>query len=385
MKMNKIVVLSVIIIVLIFFLINKKEKGDNYTLAPIVRGDIVERITASGIIDPISTVSVGTQVSGTIQDIYVDYNSPVTQGQLLAIIDPAMFQAQVNQQRANLNSAKAEVNVVESELEYNRKNLDRIKSLNKGKFSSDKDLDLAQKEYDISQARIKLQKAKVEQIAAALNLAETELNYTKIISPVDGIIVSKEVEVGQTVAASYQTPTLFEVAEDLSLMQINASVVETDVSRVEEGQKVEFTVDGFPNTVFEGVVIQVRNKPITTQNVVTYEVIIEISNSDLKFKPGMTANVEIITSDKQGVLLVPNKSLRFFISDGGNMTRYKDQGLWVIGSNNPERISVATGISDEDYTEIISDNPLLEEGMKVIVEKVSNGNQSSTPTRLRMR
>lgn len=366
------VIFGVVVVVAtsIYFFMDNKPK-DIYVTANLSNGSIIEKVTASGIIDPISTINVGTQVSGAIKEIYVDFNSKVEEGQLLAIIDPALFDAKVKQQRANLNSSKAQVNVYESQLEYNRKNLERIKQLNNQKFSSDKDLDLAQREYDVSVAQLELQKANVEQLEASLNLAETEFNYTKIISPVKGIIVSKDVEVGQTVAASFQTPTLFQVAEDLSKMQINASVVETDVAKVDEGQKVEFTVDGFQDQVFEGNVIQVRNNPTTTQNVVSYEVMIEISNNDLNFKPGMTANVDIITAEKQNILIAPNKALRFFITnDTGDVTRYKDKGLWIVAKDgNPKRVSVKTGISDDDVTEVIPLDNEIKEDIAVIIEK----------------
>ena len=194
------------------------------------------------------------------------------------------------------------------------------------------------RDYNNSVVQLELRKAEVSQAEAALKSAEIDLKYTKIISPVDGIVVSKEVEVGQTVAASFQTPTLFNVAEDLTKMQIETSVVEADIAKVKEGQTVEFSVDSYPDEIFKGIVTQVRNEAITTSNVVTYEVIIEIDNRELKLKPGMTANVEIITAEEKGVLLVPNKALRFFIEDeDGTTKRYKDKGLWILKSGVPVR------------------------------------------------
>lgn len=387
--MKKLIVGILLAVIIVFYFFSNGKEKDVYTTVKLEKGGIIEKVTATGIIDPISTISVGTQVSGNIKEIYVDYNSEVKEGQLLAIIDPALFEAKVKQQRANLNSSKAQVKVYESQLAYNKKNLERIRQLNEKKFSSDKDLDLAQKEYDVSIAQLELQKANVEQITASLNTAEIDLNYTKIISPVKGIIVSKDVEVGQTVAATFQTPTLFQVAEDLSKMQINAAVVETDVAKVHEGQKVEFTVDGFQDQIFEGRVIQVRNNPTITQNVVSYEVIIEISNNDLKFKPGMTANVDIITAEKSDILIASNKALRFFITNNkGEITRYKDKGLWILDKDgNPKRVSIRTGISDDDMTEIIYSNGEIKEGVEVIVEKqtAAEAKKAKNAVRVRMR
>ncbi len=258
----------------------------------------------------------------------------------------------------------------------------KVSQLNKSKYSTDKDLELAQKDYDNSRVQLILQEAQVQQAMAALNSAEIDLRYTKIISPVDGIVVSKEVEVGQTVAASFQTPTLFNVAEDLTKMQIEASVVEADIAKVKDGQTVEFSVDSYNDEVFYGIVTQVRNNPIATSNVVTYEVIIEIDNKDLKLKPGMTANVEIITSEKQDVWLVPNKALRFYVTDeNGEKQRYKDKGLWILESGQPKRINITTGIMDEDNIEVSS--PELNENMQVIFDSTTV-DKSGNAMRMRM-
>lgn len=361
-------------------------RGDNeissYRTYKLAKGDIVEKITASGTINPISTINIGTQVSGTISEIYVDYNSKVKKNQLLAQIDPALFEATVGQKRAALSVAKAEVRVAENEVDYAKKNLERIKKLNASRYSADKELDLAEKEYNNAVAQLALKKAQVEQNQAALDSAETELRYTKIISPVDGIVVSKEVEVGQTVAASFQTPTLFNVAEDLTKMQIEASVVEADIAKVKNGQTVEFSVDSFPDEVFIGKVTQVRNEAINTSNVVTYEVIIEVDNKDLKLKPGMTANVEIITAKKKDVFLVPNKALRFYVMDeNGDTKRYKDKGVWVLKGLNPVRLVIKTGVADDDFTEISGED--LEKGMKVILEENST-TENKRSMRMRM-
>lgn len=362
---------------------NKSDMPE-FTTHKLARGNITEKVTATGIINPISTINVGTQVSGTIKEIYVDYNSEVKKNQMLALIDPDLFEAKVAQQRAALDIAKAQVLLQESTVKYNEKNLQRIRKLHNQKYSADKELDLAEKDYDTSVAQLALNKAQVEQAEASLQSAETELRYTKIISPVDGIVVSKAVEVGQTVAASFQTPTLFNVAEDLTKMQIEASVVEADIAKVKEGQVVEFSVDSFPDEIFYGMVTQVRNEAITTSNVVTYEVIIEIDNRDLRLKPGMTANVEVITAQKENVLLVPNKALRFTYDDGTSLTkkRYKDKGLWILEKGKPVRVSITTGVYDDDFTEVTNAN--LDEGEEIILEEKDSTAARARAMRMRM-
>lgn len=354
-----------------------------YVTQKLQKGDITEKVTASGIINPISTVNIGTQVSGTIAEIFVDYNSKVTKDQLLARIDPALFEATVAQRAAALNIAKAEVEVVKNDIVYYKKHLDRVKKLNLSQYSADKELESAQRDYNNAIVQLGLKEAQVSQAQAALNSAETELRYTKIISPVDGIVVSKEVEVGQTVAASFQTPTLFNVAEDLTKMQIEASVVEADIAKVEEGQTTEFSVDSFPDETFYGIVTQVRNNPVTTSNVVTYEVIIEIDNKNLKLKPGMTANVDIVTAQKQDVWLAPNQALRFYVTDENGITkRYKDKGVWILDNGKPKRIKIATGVADDDKTEIISNE--LNDKMMLIVEDKNNAAAEARKMRMRM-
>lgn len=354
-----------------------------YVTQKLQKGDITEKVTASGIINPISTVNIGTQVSGTIAEIFVDYNSKVTKDQLLARIDPALFEATVAQRAAALNIAKAEVEVVKNDIVYYKKHLDRVKKLNSSQYSADKELESAQRDYNNAIVQLGLKEAQVSQAQAALNSAETELRYTKIISPVDGIVVSKEVEVGQTVAASFQTPTLFNVAEDLTKMQIEASVVEADIAKVEEGQTTEFSVDSFPDETFYGIVTQVRNNPVTTSNVVTYEVIIEIDNKNLKLKPGMTANVDIVTAQKQDVWLAPNQALRFYVTDENGITkRYKDKGVWILDNGKPKRIKIATGVADDDKTEIMSNE--LNDKMVLIVEDKNNAAAEARKMRMRM-
>ena len=360
-----------------------KDSG-NLVTNKVIQGGIVEKITATGIINPISTVNIGTQVSGIIAEIYVDYNSKVDKGQLLALIDPQTFEATVDQRQAALDIAKAELEVTKNDIVYYKKHLDRIKKLNRSQYSTDKELETAQRDYSNAMAQKTLKEAEIKQAEAALKQAKIDLEYTRIISSVDGVVISREVEVGQTVAASFNTPTLFNVAEDLTKMQIEASVVEADIAKVKDGQKVEFSVDSFPDEIFEGVVTQVRNNPITTSNVVTYEVIISIDNRELKLKPGMTANVEIITAEKENVLLVPNKALRFYVTDeNGEVRRYQDKGIWLVRRGKPERVSITTGIVDDDFTEVISDQ--VHAGDTVILEDKKETAKRAANLRLRRR
>ena len=384
--MNRIVKATLAVVLLAgaaVYLTTDEGTEPTFVTRKLQRGSITEKVTASGIINPISTVNIGTQVSGTISEILVDYNTKVTKGQLLAQIDPALFEATVAQRRAALDIAKAQVNVVDNDIVYYKKHLSRIKKLNTSKYSADSELESAQRDYDNAVVQKKLREAEVQQAQAALDSAEIDLKYTKIVSPVDGIVVSKEVEVGQTVASSFQTPTLFNVAEDLTKMQIETSVVEADIAKVKEGQTVEFSVDSYPDEIFYGIVTQVRNEAITTSNVVTYEVIIEIDNHDLKLKPGMTANVQIITAEKQGVFLVPNKALRVFIQDeNGEVKRYKDKGLWILKNGQPQRISISTGVADDDQTEVSS--PEINENTAVILEKNNVSDDKKSKMRMRL-
>lgn len=368
MKKYLIYGIALLIIVSVSYKLMNRDTGSMvYKTQKIENGDIMESITASGTINPLSTVSVGSQASGRIAEIYVDYNSVVKKGQLLALIDQENAKATVQQREAALDIAKAQVAVEENNIKYYKKALNRISKLNASKYSTEKDLEAAERDYDNSVAQLALEQAQVKQAQASLNSAQTELSYTEIKAPVDGIVISKSVEVGQTVAASFETPEIFSVAEDLTKMQIEASVVEADIAKVKEGQQVRFTVDSYADDYFYGTVTQVRNEAITTSNVVTYTVVIGIDNTNLKLKPGMTANVEIITAEEKNVMLVPNQALRFYIDDSDKAKRYKDRGVWIIKNGRPERVTVKIGVSDDDNTQILESS--LKIGDEVIVSK----------------
>jgi HlyD family secretion protein len=383
--MKKILVAFVAIVALAsagYFLFKTDQKDQQFRLEKISRGDIISSITATGTVNAVTTVLVGTQVSGTIKTISADFNSKVKKGQLIAQIDPALFEAQVDQARANLvtskaNLAKSDVAVVDTQ-----RTLERNRQLFAKNLIAQSDLDTAGTNYDSAVAQVNASKALVQQAAAGLRTAETNLRYTRILSPVDGIVVSRNVDVGQTVAASFQTPTLFNIAQDLTKMQIDCSVAEADIGKIQVGQPVEFTVDAYPDSPFQGKVSEIRNAPITVQNVVTYDVVVKVENPELKLKPGMTANVSIIVSSKKDVLRISNIALRFRPSEKRDVTakKGKGSGVWVLEKNKPKRVAITTGISDGTYTELLSGE--IREGQEIIVEslaKPKNQSQSSAP------
>jgi len=322
--------------------------------------------TATGTVNPLTTVLVGTQVSGRIKELYADYNSPVKKGQLIAEIDPATFEAQLEQARANLLSAKASLEKAEATLLDATRDLNRRKQLFKNSIIGKSELDTAQTNYEVAKSQVSVAKAQVVQAEAAFEFAETNLRYTKIFSPVDGVVISRNVDMGQTVAASFQTPTLFTIAQDLRKMQINTNVDEADIGKIEVGQVAEFTVDAYPEITFKGKIVQIRNAPIVVQNVVTYDVVITADNPELKLKPGMTANVSIIVSTRKDVLRIPNAALRFKPeSHQDDSAVQKERCVWIVENQEPECVEVKTGIDDYGYTELVSGD--LAQGQEVIV------------------
>lgn len=367
-----------------FFLLRNKESDIKYKTEKVLRGDIIETVTASGTVNAVTTVLVGTQVSGTIKNIYADFNSSVKSGQLIAQIDPSTFEAQVEQAHANLMAAKANLEKAEVALADTRRTMARNEALFSKNLIARSDLDTAVTNYETAKAQINAAKAQVAQTGAALKIAETNLRYTKILSPVDGTVVSRSVDVGQTVAASFQTPTLFTIAQDLTKMQIDTNVDEADIGRIRVGQDAEFSVDAYLDSVFKGKVSQVRNAPVTIQNVVTYDVVIKVdnpvetnSNAPL-LKPGMTANVSIVLSIKKNVLKLSNTALRFSpdANDKGR-GQQKGRGAWIIENKIPKRIPVAVGISDGNYSELLSGE--IKEGQEVIIEATPNTKETAQP------
>ena len=379
--MKKILIGIIILIIIaagVFALFRDKEPEIKFRTVNVSMGDIREVVTASGTVNAVTTVLVGTQVSGTIKNIYVDFNSQVKKDQLIVQIDPAIFEAQVEQARANLLSARANLEKADAALVDAKRTFDRTKELYQRNLIARSELDTAETNHETSKAQVEVAKAQIVQTEAALKLAETNLKYTRIVSPVDGIVVSRNVDVGQTVAASFQTPTLFTIAQDLTKMQINTNVDEADIGKIKMGQPVEFNVDAYPEIIFNGKVWQIRIAPITVQNVVTYDVVIKMDNPELKLKPGMTANVSILTAVKKDILKIPNAAMRFRPSDKNKMNaQQKGFGVWQMVNGELRRIPVSAGISDGSFTEVISGD--IREGQEIIIESLDESKGTSPP------
>jgi len=379
------------------FLFREGSQSGKYETALVDRGDIVEKITATGTINPVITVRVGSQVSGRIFKIYADFNSQVKKGQVIAQLETDLYQTKVAQADANFKLAQAQVQEARVALLDAENNLRRIKNLSKGLVASERELEIAETTYKAAEAAFSAAQARGEQARALLNSAKVDLEHTTIYSPVDGIVISRNCDVGQTVVASFQTPDLFLIAQDLTKMQVEAYVDEADIGKVQVGQEVLFTVDAFPETVFKGKVSQVRFAPREEQNVVTYATVVEVNNPDLTLRPGMTATVSIIAHEKKDVLRVQNIALRFkadpedkyllqYGEEEGQEPRDGEallnpqQRLWILdASGQIKRVLVKVGISDGRYTEVLG-GP-LDEGERVIVGYLSRWKQTVSSER----
>jgi HlyD family secretion protein len=343
-----------------------RANGGGYLTEAIARGDIASIVTATGTVNPVTTVQVGTYVSGAIQAIYVDYNSPVKQKQLVAKIDPRPFTVKVQEAEANLANARARVVKDKADLELKKLTLGRNRELLAKNLVSQNDVDTAKSNYDQAVAQVALDAAGVQQAQASLQEARINLEYTDITSPVDGVVVARNVDVGQTVAASFQTPTLFLIAQDLTKMQVDTNVSESDIGEVSKDQPASFTVDAYPGAAFRGVVAQVRNAPITVQNVVTYDVVIAVDNLELKLKPGMTATVTITTAERNNVLRIPLRALRFRPEHKGGSAAETPTpqrasahlGPTVVWALDPDgklrKVEVKTGVRNDQYAELLA-------------------------------
>lgn len=346
----------------------KKEEKITFDTAAVAPANIMNSITATGTIEPVTSVTVGTQVSGIVSKLFVDYNSVVKKGQVIAELDKTNLMSQ-------LNTAKTQLATAQSQLNYQTANYNRYKTLfEKGLVAAD-DFDNAKLSY--TQAKEHVVSAKEE-----VQRAQTNLSYATITSPIDGVVLSKSVEEGQTVAASFSTPELFTIAQDLTNMQVVADVDEADIGDVKEGERVTFTVDAYPDDTFEGEVKQVRQEATTTNNVVTYEVVISAPNADLKLKPGLTANVTIYTAERKGVLSVPSKALRFTpqketvgkmkIVDAANAKNK----VWTIEGNSIVAHKVNIGMTDGTNTQIVGG---IAEGTKVVTGLNVMGGEEKMP------
>ena len=350
---------------------------EDYKTRPVVKRDITQVVEASGTINPVNTVSVGSTVSGLISGLYADYNSQVKKGQLLAEIDPRTFQATVDQNKAALYNAKATLKECEATLDYNQKMYERYKKLYEKQYVPLSEVDQAESTYKASLAKYQAAEFQIRKAQATYDSSLVNLGYTKIIAPVDGIIISRDIDLGQPVAATLNAPELFTIAQDIEKMQIEVAVSEADIGKVKDGQKAKYVLDGYPNEEFFGEVTQVRIDSTTTSNVVTYTVIVSVDNSDLKIKPGMTANVSIITSENKDVLAVPSFALKY--SPSTNTEKFEKQGLWVKEKGKLVRVTVETGASDDSYTEIksgVKEGDLVAYGTKSSKQK---GNTMRVP------
>ncbi|PZR75959.1 MAG: efflux RND transporter periplasmic adaptor subunit [Chthoniobacterales bacterium] len=382
-------IVAAVVLILAALLLRKCTGNSSvmFQTVPVSRGPITQAVTATGTLNPVQNVQVGSQVSGNIQKLFADFNSIVKAGQVIAQIDPVVFQANVNQAEGDLENARAA-------LELARLNEARTQALVAKQNSAQSDLDQATANLHQAEANVKIKEG-------ALQKAKADLDHCTITSPIDGIVISRNVDVGQTVAASLQAPVIFTIANDLSKMQIDANVAEADVGGVAIDQDVEFTVDAFPTRTFPGKVVQVRNAPITVQNVVTYDTVIGVSNPDSKLKPGMTANVSIVAAHRDDTLKIPNSAMRFRMPDqtpaappkrdpsaagpgrspggkpGGNRAeRRTDRTIYVLpaGASKPVSVTIKTGISDGVSTEVLEG---LKEGDRVVTGMTENGTASA--------
>ena len=335
---------------------SKKKEEVTFKTEKVAPANIQNSITATGTMEPVTSVTVGTQVSGIVSKLYVDYNSVVRKGQVIAELDRTNLLSELNTAKANLSSAQSSLN-------YQQANLNRYSELyKKGLVSAD--------DYEAAQLSYRQSKEQVATANESVRRAQTNLGYATITSPIDGVVLSKSVEEGQTVAASFNTPELFKIAQDLTNMRVVADVDEADIGDVKEGERVTFTVDAYPDDTFEGSVTQVRQEATTTNNVVTYEVVISAPNAQLKLKPGLTASVTIYTAEKTGVLSVPSKALRFTPTKEtvGNKKIVDCNGnnkVWIMAGNEIKAMPVSIGMTDGTHTQIMSG---LKEGQEIITE-----------------
>lgn len=350
------------------------EKAAEYRTAKVEQGEITTSVSATGRVDAVVTVEVGSQVSGRVQKLFADFNSRVEKGQVVAQIDPSLFEAQVEQARAKLANDEANTEKARVLLADAKRALKRMETLFARDFVSESEKEAAQSAHDSAVANLKAAETQIAQDRASLKLVEENLRYATILSPVDGIVISRNVSVGQTVAASLQAPTLFTIAQDLMEMKVDTSVDEADIGRVAIGQEAEFTVDAYPDTPFRGTVQDIYNQPVVLQNVVTYAAIIRVKNPELKLRPGMTANVTIRVAHKENVLKLPNAALRYRPEgESGRSVPVKKGGgrttdVWVLREGKELAVPVTLGLSDGSFTEVLSGD--LKPGDRVITERL---------------
>jgi len=356
-----------------------------YVTVALARGDVTRAVTATGSVNPVLTITVGSYVSGVIQEIDCDFNTKVKKGQLCAKIDARPYQTIVEQNQASVATAKAQLLKDQANLAYAKADEGRYADLIAKDATSRDSYDIAVNALNQARAQVAVDQATIGQRNAELDAATVNLGYTNIVAPVDGIVVSRNVTMGQTVAASFQTPTLFLIATDLSKMEVDTNVSESDVGGVRVGDKARFTVEAFPETTFEGVVTQVRQAPQTVQNVVTYDVVATVPNPQLLLKPGMTATVRVITAERNKVLRVPDQALRYVPGglSSSNAQAGAPPGLWVLRDGRPTHVAVTIGLDDDSFTEVVKGE--VGEGDHVIVSERSGSTTRSAASRTALR
>lgn len=369
-----VVVLVALVVAAASFLRPEAKTAPKFTMAPVIHGPMVETIETTGTVNPLLQVQVGAQVSGRVAKVNVDFNSRVKKGEVLAQLESAPFVAQLAQAQASYAMATAQLARAKVERDTQKKNLERAMALRQKGMNAGADLDAAQAAVDSATAQVDVANAQVDQAQAAVAVVKENLGYTRILAPVDGTVISRNVDPGQTVAANFQAPTLFVIAHDLTTMRVIASIDESDVGKVQEGSPAQVRVEAFPKERFKGTVKELRIQPTTTQGVVTYPAVVDVPNPDFKLRPGMTATVTVITADKADVLQVPNAALRFKPSlldaPGENAPpakRMRASQVWVLKDGRPAAVEVETGITSGTHTEVITD--ALSEGDKVIVDE----------------
>ncbi|MGZ5897565.1 MAG: efflux RND transporter periplasmic adaptor subunit [Xanthobacteraceae bacterium] len=373
------IALALILAICIAWWALASKASTHYTTVPVGRGAITRTVTATGSVNPELTIIVGTYVSGVIQQVFCDFNTEVKKGQVCAKIDPRPYQSVVDQAKANLAVANAQLVKDRANLSYTKLAFERNARLVQTNAVSQDTSDSAKSVYEQAQAQITFDEATIQQHQAVLDAAQVNLDYTSIISPVDGTVVSRNVTMGQTVAASFQTPTLFLIATDLTRMQVDTNISEGDIGGIKVGDKVTFSVDAFPKRTFEGSVNQVRQSPQTVQNIVTYDVIVGVNNSDLALKPGMTAATRVVIDQRNDVLRVPNQALRYV--PAGFTGKAGPTQVWVLRNGQPVAVPVVIGLDDDSFTEIVSGDVKAED--QIIVGEQTSATKTTAP-RLRL-
>jgi len=381
-KRRQRVIVSVVVLLALaagaYLYMGREQGGYDYTTAPVKRGDMTVLVTATGAIQPTEQVDISSELSGTVRDVNVDYNSPVKAGDVLAVLDTNNLEANVKSSRAKLNSAKANVVKATAQLEQAQVALDRLRNLVKSNVSTQQSLDDAQYTYDSAAATKQINEAEVLAAEADLRLAQVNLGKARIVSPIEGMVLTRAVNPGATVAASLSAPVLFTIAGDLRKMELRVDVDEADVGRISVGQKADFTVEAYPDRKFPAEIKQIRYASDTTNNVVTYKAVLTVDNPDMLLRPGMTATADIVTQSLKDAVLVPNAALRYVppaaagrspslmslfrpprIRRGGDQPPAltgNNRRIWVMRGENPSPVTIQVGASDGQFTQVLSDN-----------------------------